>query len=56
MDNFNDGGSDFNGSLEDLVSNFDSAITECFKNPDVATEELAPVQVRTQEEIMSESQ
>jgi hypothetical protein len=44
------------GSLEDLVENFDEKITHCFKNLHEATEDMAPVQVRSQDEIMSESQ
>ncbi len=55
MDNFGEGET-LSGSLEDLVSNFDQKITECFKNYTETTDEIAPVQVRTQEEIMSESQ
>ncbi|XP_072158687.1 fasciculation and elongation protein zeta-2 isoform X2 [Bemisia tabaci] len=46
----------FSGSLEDLVNTFDEKITKCFCNYDESVEKLAPVQVRTQEEIMSECQ
>lgn len=49
-------GEPFSGSLEDLVSNFDEKIAQCLKNLDETTEKIAPVQVRTQEEIMNESQ
>lgn len=49
-------GEPFTGSLEDLVSNFDEKIAQCLKNLDENTEQIAPVQVRTQEEIMNESQ
>uniref|UniRef100_A0A915PJJ0 Uncharacterized protein n=1 Tax=Setaria digitata TaxID=48799 RepID=A0A915PJJ0_9BILA len=44
------------GSLEDLVGTFDQKISYCFKNLNEATEEIAPIQVRSQDEIMSESQ
>lgn len=44
------------GSLEDLVGTFDQKISQCFKDLNEATEDLAPVQVRSQDEIMSESQ
>ncbi|CAD6192449.1 unnamed protein product [Caenorhabditis auriculariae] len=47
---------DFSGSLEDLVGNFDERIAKCLKNPEVATQDFAPVQVRTQDEVMNESQ
>lgn len=46
----------FSGSLEDLVNTFDEKITKCFCNYDESVEKLAPVQVRTQEEIMNECQ
>lgn len=46
----------FSGSLEDLVNTFDDKITRCFCNYDESVEKLAPVQVRTQEEIMNECQ
>ena len=46
----------FTGSLEDLVNTFDDKITRCFGNYEQSVEELAPVQVRSQEEIMSECQ
>ncbi|VDN91489.1 unnamed protein product [Brugia pahangi] len=44
------------GSLEDLVGTFDQKISHCFKDLNKATEEIAPIQVRSQDEIMSESQ
>lgn len=44
------------GSLEDLVNTFDEKITKCFGNFEQSVEELAPVQLRSQEEIMSECQ
>ncbi|VDO45069.1 unnamed protein product [Haemonchus placei] len=47
---------DLSSSLEDLVGNFDERINSCLKNPDVNTEDIAPVQVRTQDEVMAESQ
>lgn len=46
----------FSGSLEDLVNTFDDKITKCFCNYDESVEKLAPVQVRTQDEIMNECQ
>lgn len=46
----------FGGSLEDLVNTFDEKITKCFGNYEQNLEELAPVQIRSQEEIMSECQ
>jgi hypothetical protein len=55
IDNFAEG-STFSGSLEDLVHNFDEKITKCFGNYEQSVEELAPVQVRSQEEIMNECQ
>jgi FEZ-like protein len=55
IDNFNEGSS-FSGSLEDLVNTFDEKITKCFGNYEQSVEELAPVQVRSQEEIMNECQ
>jgi hypothetical protein len=55
IDNFNE---TFSGSLEDLVHSFDDKITKCFgyENYEQSVEELAPVQVRSQEEIMNECQ
>ncbi|XKL64951.1 hypothetical protein PGB90_005037 [Kerria lacca] len=44
------------GSLEDLVNTFDEKITRCFYNYQESVENLAPVQVRSQEEIMNECQ
>lgn len=52
-DNFNE---TFSGSLEDLVNTFDEKITKCFGNYEESVEKLAPVQVRSQEEIMNECQ
>ncbi|KAF4526195.1 hypothetical protein B566_EDAN001879 [Ephemera danica] len=46
----------YSGSLEDLVNTFDDKITKCFCNFDESVEKLAPVQVRSQEEIMNECQ
>ncbi|XP_071440639.1 fasciculation and elongation protein zeta-2 [Hetaerina americana] len=46
----------FSGSLEDLVNTFDDKITKCFCNYEESVEKLAPVQVRSQEEIMNECQ
>lgn len=52
-DNFTEA---FSGSLEDLVNTFDEKITKCFGNYEQSVEEMAPVQVRSQEEIMNECQ
>lgn len=46
----------FSGSLEDLVNTFDDKITKCFGNYEESVEKLAPVQIRSQEEIMNECQ
>ena len=46
----------FSTSLEDLVNTFDEKITKCFYNYEENVEQLAPVQVRTQDEIMNECQ
>ncbi|XP_068222438.1 fasciculation and elongation protein zeta-1-like [Palaemon carinicauda] len=43
-------------SLEDLVNCFDDKITKCFCNYEDKVEKYAPVQVRTQEEIMNDCQ
>lgn len=48
--------SPFSGSLEDLVNTFDEKITTCFRDYETNVESLAPVQIRTQEEIMNECQ
>ncbi|XP_031636417.1 fasciculation and elongation protein zeta-2 [Contarinia nasturtii] len=53
MDNFAEA---FTGSLEDLVNTFDEKITKCFGNYEQSLEELAPVQVRSVEDVMNESQ
>ncbi|XP_004523622.1 fasciculation and elongation protein zeta-2 isoform X1 [Ceratitis capitata] len=53
VDNFSE---TFGGSLEDLVNTFDEKITKCFGNFEENVEDLAPVQVRSQEEIMNECQ
>jgi len=44
------------GSLEDLVSTFDEKLTMCFQDYEEQVEKIAPVQVRSQEEIMNECQ
>ena len=46
----------FSDSLEDLVNTFDEKITNCFRNYDENVSNLAPVQVRSQEEVINESQ
>jgi len=51
------GGSDsVSGSLEDLVSTFDEKLTMCFQDYQEQVDKIAPVQIRSQEEIMSECQ
>uniref|UniRef100_A0A1L8DVX9 Putative kinesin-associated fasciculation and elongation protein involved in axonal transport n=1 Tax=Nyssomyia neivai TaxID=330878 RepID=A0A1L8DVX9_9DIPT len=52
-DNFNEA---FSGSLEDLVNTFDEKITKCFGNYEESVANLAPVQIRSQEDIMNECQ
>lgn len=44
------------GSLEDLVSTFDEKLTMCFQDFQEEVDKIAPVQVRSQEEIMNECQ
>ncbi|KAK3092338.1 hypothetical protein FSP39_001514 [Pinctada imbricata] len=47
----------FSGSLEDLVNSFDEKITKCFCDfQENVNDKIAPVQIRTQEEIMSDCQ
>ena len=46
----------FSGSLEDLVSCFDENVRQCFRNYSADTEFIAPVQIRTHEEVIHESQ
>lgn len=50
------GGDSVTGSLEDLVSTFDEKLTMCFQDYQEQVEKIAPVQVRSQEEIMNECQ
>ncbi|CAJ0582074.1 unnamed protein product, partial [Mesorhabditis spiculigera] len=47
---------DLSGSLEDLVGNLDQKIVKCLKDLGEKTEDIAPVQVRSQDEVMAESQ
>ena len=54
-DTFNDM-SLFSESLEDLVNSFDEKITNCFQDYDEEVDKLAPVQVRSQDEILNDSQ
>lgn len=49
-------GSHLSGSLENLVENFDTSINTVLKNLDESTVQMAPVQIRSQDEVMSESQ
>jgi len=44
------------GSLEDLVGCFDQKVNKVLKDLKEDTNQMAPVQIRTQDEIMSESQ
>jgi len=44
------------GSLEDLVGCFDQKVNNVLKDLKEDTNQMAPVQIRTQDEIMSESQ
>lgn len=53
IDNFTE---TISGSLEDLVNTFDEKITKCFGNYEESVEEIAPVQIRSQEEIINECQ
>ena len=46
----------FSGSLEDLVSCFDENVRRCFRNYSEDTEFIAPVQIRTNEQVLHESQ
>ncbi|XP_052058117.1 fasciculation and elongation protein zeta-2-like [Mytilus californianus] len=43
-------------SLEDLVNTFDEKITKCFCNFEEKVDHIAPVQVRTQEEVVKDCQ
>ncbi|CAG0880594.1 unnamed protein product [Cyprideis torosa] len=42
-------------SLEDLVNTFDDKITKCFGNFSENAEDIAPVQIKSQEELLSSS-
>ena len=44
----------FSQSLEDLVNNFDEKITKCFHDYEDDVDTYAPVQVRSQEEIIND--
>lgn len=46
----------FSTSLEDLVNTFDEKITKCFHNYEDEVDKYAPVQVRSQEDIMNDCQ
>lgn len=52
----NDLGEHLSVSLEDLVGNFDQKVNNVLKDLNENTNQMAPVQVRSQDEIMSESQ
>lgn len=48
---------DICNSLEDLVKTFDHNVKKCLSNyKDIDVGQLAPVQVRSQEQLMNESQ
>ena len=49
-------GETVSGSLEDLVNSFDERITKCFNNLEEQVENFAPVQIRTQEEVVNDCQ
>lgn len=51
MDSFLEKGS--SGSLEDLVHTFDKTLSECFSDYKDNIANIAPVQVRSQEEIIN---
>ena len=55
-DNFGEVSSSLSTSLEDLVNTFDDQITKCFRDLDQNVENLAPVQIRNQDDIINESQ
>ena len=44
------------GSLEDLVNSFDESVTKCCKNYEERVEQLAPVQVRTEDDLVEDCQ
>src|SRR6218665_768682 len=46
----------FTGSLEDLVNTFDDKIIKCFRNYGEQAEVIAPVQVRTQDDELQDTQ
>ncbi|KAH7725099.1 UNC-76 protein [Aphelenchoides avenae] len=51
-----EGSGSLGGSLSSLVEAFDEKVNRVLKDLDTDTQQMAPVQVRTQDEIMSESQ
>lgn len=44
------------GSLEDLVNTFDESVTKCCKNYQEQVERLAPVQIRTEDDVIADCQ
>lgn len=44
------------GSLEDLVKTFDKKLSECFRDYDDNISSIAPVQIRSQEDIINSCQ
>ena len=49
-------GGSLNGSLEDLVCSFDEIVSACFRDYSEPTAPIAPVQSRSEEEILTTSQ
>lgn len=45
----------FSGSLEDLVNTFDQKIISCFRDYDEDVEDIAPIQVLSEEELLNQS-
>ncbi|ESN97205.1 hypothetical protein HELRODRAFT_178324 [Helobdella robusta] len=44
------------GSLEDLVNTFDAKIIKCFKNYNEHSEIIAPIQIRSEDDILADNQ
>jgi len=44
-------GDTFSGSLQDLVKSLDEKITNCFCNYEDSVEHIAPVQIRSQDDL-----
>jgi len=50
------GDTSLSGSLEDLVNTFDESVTKCCKSYEEQVERLAPVQVRTEDDVIAQCQ